>query len=655
MLTRRFFQNWPAISQSDVLLREQYRALRKQIPLMYVLMFINVVFLAFSTSGDVPLTLSLGVPALMSAAIIARTGVWLRRRTIVAPPVQIRSYLRGTIFAAAALSIMFGAWGLFLFEANPLRSSAVALYIFVGTISCCYCLMALPIAGRFVLLFGAMPVTTRLLLSHDWQLVGIGLNFLLVAVVILRTMSTSYSGFTEVVRSRSEMDAERERARDAELRAQELAYSDALTGLPNRRALSERLDSLSMLDGSVPMLALLILDLDRFKAVNDVHGHPAGDRLLQAVAARLLDIIGDVGTAYRLGGDEFAVTMELPGRRSDPAVELAQSIVERFAQPFVVDGLLHHIGASVGVSLAPPGSVDRETLMRQADIALYKSKERGRSQQLMFEDQMDIDVTRRSMLERDLREDINTPAFLPFYQPIVDLASGEIAGFEMLARWKRRDGKQIGPNQFIPIAEECGLVGELMFQLLEQACLDAASWYPHVTLAINVSPVQLKDPWFSEKVLAVLARTRFPAQRMTLEITENALISEPANAKRLIESLKNQGMLLALDDFGTGFSSIQHLRMLPFDKIKIDRSFVQGLKKDSEPYKMVLAITQLAASLDLSIVAEGIETESSLELIRDLGCAEAQGFLLGRPMSAQAAVEALKRDSSIYRTPAVGD
>lgn len=638
-----------------MLLREQYRALRKQIPLMYVLMFINVVFLAFSTSGEVPLALSLGVPASMSAAIIVRGGVWLRRRTIVALPLQIRRYLRGTIIAAAVLSMMFGAWGLFLFEASPLRSSAVALYIFVGTISCCYCLMTLPIAGRFVLLFGAMPVTVRLLLSHDWQLVGIGVNFLLVAVVILRTMSTSYLGFVEVVRSRSEMDAERERARDAELRAQELAYSDALTGLPNRRALSERLDSLSLLDGPVSKLALLILDLDRFKAVNDVHGHFAGDRLLEAVAARLLDIIGDVGIAYRLGGDEFAVTVELSGRGSAPAVELAQSIVENLAQPFLVDGLLHYIGASVGVSLAPRGSVDRETLMRQADIALYRSKEKGRSQHLLFEDQMDVDVTLRSILERDLRKDIKTAAFSPFYQPIVDLASGEIVGFEMLARWTRRDGKQIGPNQFIPVAEECGLIGELMFQLLEQACVDAASWYPHVTLAINVSPVQLKDPWFSEKVLAVLARTRFPPQRMTLEITENALISEPANAKRLIESLKNQGMLLALDDFGTGFSSIQHLRMLPFDKIKIDRSFVQGLEKDSEQYKMVLAITQLAASLGVGIVAEGIENESSLNLIRELGCAEAQGFLLGRPMSAQAATEALMRDSSIGRAPAVSD
>jgi diguanylate cyclase (GGDEF)-like protein len=629
-----------------VLLSEQYDALRKQIPLMYVLMFINIVFLGVSTYGDVPLTLSLGMPAAMSVAITVRAALWLRRRTVAATPSQIRDYFRGTIAAAAVLSLVFGAWGVLLFEGtDSLRSSSVALYIFVGTISCCYCLLTLPVAGRLVLLFGAMPVTVQMLLSNDRHLVGIALNFLMVALIILRTMATSYGDFTEVVRSRSNMQAERERARGAELRAQQLAYSDALTGLPNRRALSEQLDTLPAQDGPATRLALLVLDLDRFKSVNDVHGHPAGDRLLQAVATRLVDTICSVGTAYRVGGDEFAVTIEFPEWDRDPTAELAQRIVATFAQPFLVEGLLHHIGASVGVSVSSRRAADRETLMRQADIALYKSKEQGRSQYQAFHAQMDVDLIRRSMLERDLRADINNSAFVPFYQPIVNLTSGDIAGFEMLARWKRVDGRQIGPNQFIPIAEECGLVGELMFQLLEQACVDAVSWPSHVTLAINVSPVQLKDPWFSEKVLAVLARTRFPAPRLTLEITENALISEPENAQRLVESLKNQGMLLALDDFGTGFSSIQHLRMLPFDKIKIDRSFVQELERGSESYKMVFAITQLAKSLSLGIVAEGIEKESSLELIRELGCAEAQGYLLGRPMDARAAAQALRKAS----------
>lgn len=638
----------PAARLDDELLAEQYAALRKQIPLMYGLMFIDIMFLAVSSFDDVPLVMSLAMPLILTIIIVARAGLWLSRRAIAVPPANIRRYFRGTIVAAALLSIAFGGWGLMLFEqVDPKRTLSVALYVFVGTISCCYCLLALPLAGRLVLLFGAMPVTMRLLVSGDWQLIGTGANFVIVAVLILRTMSTSYAGFTEVVRSRSDMRAERERARDAEQRAQVLAYRDALTGLQNRRALSEHLDAFRFRDQSATLLALLVLDLDRFKAVNDVHGHPAGDRLLQAVVARLVDLVDGTGSAYRLGGDEFAVTVEIVGPNIDVAGGLAQAIVDGLAAPFPINGLIHHIGASVGITILRRDAIDRETMMRQADIALYKAKECGGSQHRTFEAQMDVEITRRAVLERDLRNDIKGSALLPFYQPIVNLASGQIAGFEMLARWNRADGEEIGPSLFIPIAEECGLVGELMLKLLDQACLDAAAWGPSVTLAVNVSPIQLKDPWFSEKVLAVLLRTGFPAQRVTLEITENALIAEPANAKRLIQSLKNQGMLLALDDFGTGFSSIRHLQMLPFDKIKIDRSFLQGLQRHSDSYKMVLAITRLASSLGVDVIAEGIEDLSALDIVRELGCAEAQGFYFGEPMNAAMSVQAVRSTSSL--------
>ncbi len=633
----------PASRLEGELLAEQYAALRQQIPLMYGLMFIDIIFLAVSSFDDVSLTMSLTMPLALSIVIAMRAGLWLRRRRVAASPTNIRKYFRGTIIAAAVLSLAFGGWGLMLFEqAGPGRSMSVALYVFVGTISCCYCLLTLPPAGRLVLLFGAMPVTMRLLASGDWQLIGTGANFIIVAVLILRTMSTSYAGFTEVVRSRSDMETERERARDAEHRAQELSYQDALTGLQNRRALSEQLDAFGFQDQSATHLALLVLDLDRFKAVNDVHGHPAGDGLLRAVVARLVEIVDGIGSVYRLGGDEFAIIVEIAGPDSGFAAMLAQKLVDRLADPFKLDGFIHHIGASVGITVRHRNAVDREGMMRQADIALYKAKEGGRSQHRTFEHEMDVEITRRSMLERDLRNDIKSSAFVPFYQPIVNFASGQIASFEMLARWNRSDGEEIGPTDFIPIAEECGLVGELMLMLFDQACLDAAAWGPGITLAVNVSPVQLKDPWFSEKILAVLARTGFPAQRVTLEITENALIAEPTNAKRLIQSLKNQGMLLALDDFGTGFSSIQHLQMLPFDKLKIDRSFVQNLEKHSGSFKMVLAITRLAASLGMEVIAEGIEDDSALVIVQELGCAEGQGFYFGQPTGADGAVKALQ-------------
>jgi diguanylate cyclase (GGDEF)-like protein len=629
---------------SDEFLLEQYASLRRQIPLMYALMFINVVFLGIATFRDVPWGMSFGIPAALSAVIIVRALLWFRRRSIVATPRDVQLYLRGTIVTAALLSMVFGGWGSLLFsEAEHIRSVSISLYVFVGAISCCFCLQALPMAGYLVLLFGVMPVTIRLLVSSDWSLFSVGANFLIVALLILRTLSTSHSGFKQVLQSRATMLAEQERARAAEQKAQVLAYRDPLTGLANRRALTERLDTFVRRDPPA-QIYLFMLDLDMFKGVNDAHGHGAGDRLLQAVASRLKTIVEGVGHAYRLGGDEFAVTLELAMGQHAAAVATADRLVQEIAAPFRIDGFLHHISASIGISRFPADASGREALMQHADIAMYNAKSLGRSRHSSFEPSMGAELAERAVLEREIRADFRTGAFHPHYQPIVNLSSGCIAGFEMLARWARADGVTIGPNQFIPIIEECGLIGELMLSLLEQVCIDAASWPNELTIAVNVSPIQFRDPWLSEKILAVLTRQGFSSRRISLEITENALISDPVAAQRIIESLKNQGMSLALDDFGTGYSSIQHLRMLPFDKLKVDRSFVRNVDTDDAAYRMVTAMIRLADSLQLSVVAEGVESRSVCDTLQRLGCQEVQGYLFGEPMSA-ADVSGILRDS----------
>jgi diguanylate cyclase (GGDEF)-like protein len=635
------------VTASDSLLVEQYITLRRQIPLMYTLMFINVIFLGIATFQDVPLGMSFGVPAALSIAIVARTVLWLRRRSFVPQPSQMRRYLQGTVITAAVLSVMFGGWGVLLFSSeDPIRSVSIALYVFVGAISCCYCLQALPLAGHFVLLFGGLPVTIRLLFSGNWALFSVGANFLIVAVLITRTLSTSFASFKNVLDSRSAMIAEQERARTAERQAQELAYHDTLTGLRNRRAISEHLSSLASDQQNSTNLALLILDLDQFKSVNDVHGHPAGDRLLQAVAERLKDVVGNAGEVYRLGGDEFAVTLPFDTEHDGVVLALARRIVHEMSTPFEIEGLTHHIGASVGVACFPHDATDSAALLRLADIALYNAKALGRSCHSAFDPSMDAIIKKRASLELEIRADLPHRAFVPFYQPIVDVVTGHLTGFEMLARWARKDGALVGPDQFIPIAEECGLIGEMMLDLLDQVCADAADWPAVITVAVNISPVQLRDPWLAERVLAVLTRRNFPTQRLSVEITENALISEPTRAKKIVASLKNLGMQVALDDFGTGYSSIQHLRMLPFDKIKIDRSFIRNMDKEAEAHRMVAAILQLAAALNLSVVAEGVEDDAVLELLKALGCREAQGFLFGHPVSGSEITQML-RDQSV--------
>jgi diguanylate cyclase (GGDEF)-like protein len=618
--------------QSSELLIEQYTTLRRQIPLMYALMFINVLFLGIGTFHDVPLGMSFGIPIALAAAIVARALIWLRRQSLIATPRDVQSYLRGTIITAAALSIIFGSWGALLFsESEPIRSVSISLYIFVGAISCCFCLQALPLAGYFAILFGIMPVTMRLLASPSWALASIGINFLIVTLLILRTLSTSHAGFKHGLQVRSDMRFEQDRARAAERTAQELAYQDPLTGLQNRRALTEQLDTLTVRHEHASRMDLLLLDLDRFKGVNDAHGHGVGDKLLQNVAHRLRTIVGQSGTAYRLGGDEFAVTLNSSNDQITRG--LADRLIQGMATPFPIDGFLHHISASIGVSQFPSDADSRDSLMQYADIAMYEAKSQGRSRYSFFEKSMGQSLAAQAILESEMRADLCTDAFRPYYQPIVNLASGRIVGFEMLARWERADGKLVGPGQFIPIIEECGLIGELMLKLLEQVCVDAANWPSYLTIAINVSPVQFRDPWLSEKILAVLTRRGFPSRRISLEITENALISDPVAAQRIIESLKNQGMMLALDDFGTGYSSLQHLSMLPFDKLKIDHSFVHNVDTDENAYRMVMAMIRLANSLHLSVVAEGVESQSVFETLQRLGCQEVQGYLFGNPMS----------------------
>jgi diguanylate cyclase (GGDEF)-like protein len=419
--------------------------------------------------------------------------------------------------------------------------------------------------------------------------------------------------------------------------AQRLAFFDPLTGLENRRALTQRLEALFDPDVA-SQVALIIVDLDKFKTVNDVHGHLAGDRLLRLATDRLIEISMEGQTVFRLGGDEFAVLVDLRKAGTAAPEAIARHIVLRMAQPFVDGGLVHHIGASVGIACFPGDAGDGDGLLRAADVALYRAKHDGRGQLRCYEEAMDDQIKQRDQLERQLREAIGLGKIKPYYQPMVDLRSGGVIGFELLARWPQVDGSEIEPHQFIPIAEECGLIGELLLDLLDRVCVETRDWDPELTIAINISTVQLKDPWLAEKILATLSRHGFAPQRIAIEITENAIIADEGNARRMVESLKNQGIKIGLDDFGTGFSSLHHLRILPFDMIKIDKSFVAQIDQKPESLKIVKAIVGLATCLDLPVVAEGIETFEVAQIMRDLGCAQGQGYLFGRALPAEDAI-----------------
>ncbi|MEQ1817224.1 MAG: EAL domain-containing protein [Terricaulis sp.] len=414
----------------------------------------------------------------------------------------------------------------------------------------------------------------------------------------------------------------------AEARAQSLARHDPLTGLANRRHFLEELDRRIALVGSEEnAFALMFVDLDRFKPINDVHGHAIGDQLLQVIGTRLMACIRDDSFAARLGGDEFAVLLEGPGGR-DAVAAAARRILHELSAPILVNGLKLTVGASIGVSLCPEDGRDAAELLQRGDAAMLRAKE-DRGAYKFFDSSIDEELKSKAALEAELRSAIPNGDIVPYFQPVVRCDTGELDGFEVLARWPHVERGMISPVDFIPVAEDAGLVDAMFWALLAQACRKALDAPGEFTLAVNISPSQVRDQWFPEKVLRTLRETGFPAQRLEIEVTESAMIGDVARAKSSLMSLKNQGVRIALDDFGTGYSSLFLLRELPIDKLKIDRSFVARITTDRENATIVGALIGLGKALGLKVTAEGVEDEATADALRAMGCELAQGFLYG--------------------------
>lgn len=442
---------------------------------------------------------------------------------------------------------------------------------------------------------------------------------------------------------------------EAEQRARYLADTDPLTGFLNRRALlakGQQLIAGAAAEGR--HVALFLLDLDHFKTVNDIHGHAAGDRVLQVAAERISSILPPSATKARLGGDEFVAILPFePTARADIDA-LAAQLVAALEDSVAHEAQQIRIGASLGISLASDSRAVMETMVRQADIAMYHCKDEGRNRYCWFETGMEMAVQVRNQIETGIRKGMPRGEFVPHFEPQVDIASGRLMGFEMLMRWESPEYGMIPPERFIPIAEESGLIGELSLQVIREAMAIAKSWDPSIMLAVNISPQQLKDPWFSQKLTKLLVEMGFPASQLEVEITESSLFENLPLVRSIVTSLKNQGVSLSLDDFGTGYSSLSHLRALPFDRIKIDRSFVAAMRGSPDAQAIVVAIVRLGESLSMPITAEGVEDEATAIELTRLGCAKGQGWYYGRAASA-ADTAALLAERGLLRGPAAPD
>jgi diguanylate cyclase (GGDEF)-like protein/PAS domain S-box-containing protein len=436
--------------------------------------------------------------------------------------------------------------------------------------------------------------------------------------------------------------------RRSEVELNRLARFDSLTGLANREMMRRALeDAVWSARRRKHRCSVFLLDLDRFKAVNDTLGHPVGDALLRLVALRLKDVIGTAGQIGRLGGDEFeAVFPEISSHKELAA--LAQAVIDSISKPYYIGSETIGIGVSVGIAVSDYDDRSADDLVRDADLALYAAKGAGKGTFRFFEPGMHSAAKDRQALEADLREALEQGQLSVFYQPSVELASLDVVGFEALARWTHPVRGPVSPAIFIPLAEETGLINAIGEWVLREACAEAAKWPAHVKVAVNLSPLQFANKGLPSLVASALAHAELPAGRLELEITEGVLLNDDQHVHDLIKGLKSLGVRLALDDFGTGYSSLGYLRKVPFDKIKIDQSFVRGASlPGSKNGAIIRAIVSLATDFGMETTAEGVETQDELELIKSLGCSLVQGYIFGKPMSGEDAQQRVVGDGKV--------
>jgi diguanylate cyclase (GGDEF)-like protein len=426
------------------------------------------------------------------------------------------------------------------------------------------------------------------------------------------------------------------RLQKSEKKAWGLAYRDVLTALPNRRATLAHLDAKlnSLKPETEQSVSVMLVDLDGFKEVNDTYGHQVGDQLLKGVGAGLNVIVQEYSaTLSRLGGDEFAIIVD--GENSDQhAQDISNALLQFVLEPFDIEGRIIRVGLSIGIATISKPTTDCAELMREADVAMYIAKERGKNQYCVYKPDFDVQRNSRVQMAAQLAEALSAHRIEVMFQPIVDATSRRITGVEALARWQQSDGQWVRPDIFVGVAEEFGLIDELGKQVLTIACREAATWND-INLSVNISPAQFRNPAFVDTVLAIVDKSGLPRNRLELEVTEGYLIEHQERARPIIEMLRAAGLQVSLDDFGTGYSSIGYLRQYRFDKLKIDRSLISSMIEDSSAGNIIHATTVLARSMNMLVTAEGVEKEEEVNLLRLAGCDTLQGYFFGRPQSAQ--------------------
>lgn len=610
----------------DMLVIEQFRLVAQQIPVLYTVIIVNCFFMAVLASMQVAPLLAFAFPGAITPIMLYRIASWrtLSGRLLGSHNFAgMRRALRITAGMANLLALLLAAWSIIiLVSVDPNKAAFVPVFTILSLITCAYCLSAYPIAAYSVMLSGSTYIALAMIWTGNRVLTAMALNIGLVSFMVVYMARHQYAQIRRLVRSR-------ERLKRQSSQARQLAYHDQLTALPNRRALIVQMRRPSR-PGAALNGALIMIDLDGFKPVNDTFGHPAGDKLLITISKRLLETVREAGIVARLGGDEFCVF--LPAiEHAEEAITVAEQIRRAISQPMLLEEHLLHLGASIGVAVGPNARSDPLGLLQCADIALYEAKLHGDGSIKLFEDQMEARVKRRTLIEHGLADPQQIQALQLQYQPIFTLRTNELIGYEALARWNHPDLGIVAPGEFIEVAERSGKARQLTLHLFHQAIAQASTWPDDLCLSFNLSGSGLCSAGFEESLPEILKEQNFAPNRLVLEVTETALLADPRAAWQVLKKLQSHGIRIALDDFGAGHASIGYLRDIVLDSVKLDGSLIRDITTNSRSRMLLMGVLQLCRSIGVTVTAEQIETREQLTALQAFPIDNVQGFYFGKP------------------------
>lgn len=621
----------------------QFDMLKAQIPFLYSCLLVNMCAVSALFYASAPFLLYFVAPAIFTVVILRRIVNWRRQRPSRELSVaKVRRELRNTIMLAWILSMTLTVWVVALLQyAVGIEIILLAFFTWTTAVSTASNLAYLPRAHAGIMAVSAIPFTACVFAYGD---VKFGISLILFATfgfVFMRLLLEHFVEFTEVVASRASLEVKHRQAEAAHREVQRIALTDTLTGLPNRRAFLSGVEELTAAPlNAEEFWAVGVVDLNGFKPINDVFGHSAGDAVLVAVGQRLTETIGDRGEVYRLGGDEFGVIVRHVEGTAD-LLRLGAELNGVLCEPYEFEFSTAMLSGSCGFAVCPSGGETPEVLLENADKALYRAKKSRSGEAVIYSPLDSDDVRERAAIEQALRRAVATDAIELAYQPIIDLARDRVVAFEALARWDDPDLGRIGPDRFIQIAEQTGLIVDLTGQLLKKALNAAKQWPEDIGLSFNLSPILLVRTGYNLSIISMLNDFGFSPRRLQLEITETALMSNFELARNNIRDLRMAGVSIALDDFGTGYASFGYLDEITVDKLKVDRSFVPGTDMPAGKRQILKAIIGLSAGMGIPTVLEGIERHDQLDQAMDAGCGLGQGYLFAKPMSPERIVDYL--------------